>query len=170
MRLALSHACAETAQEVAVVDAPPPPPPPPPPLSTSRSSSSSRTRQSPGWGWDRGATRRNGAVPRPPPSPPDSVWCVLYSREYDTLLGEASKIWEVGRKSAGSWQEVGRNSFLNRYRTRSTLVLSIPAVCCEKKEIFFFNDPENYTRFAWAGGTCPRFAWAGGNREISFSF
>ncbi len=31
-----------------------------------------------------------------------------------------------------------------------------------------------YTRFAWAGGTCPCFAWAGGtfssNTEISFSF
>ncbi len=27
-----------------------------------------------------------------------------------------------------------------------------------------------YTRFARAGGTCPRFAWARGNTEISFSF
>jgi hypothetical protein len=31
VRLALSHACAKTAQEVAVVDAPPLLPPPPPP-------------------------------------------------------------------------------------------------------------------------------------------
>ncbi len=44
--------------------------------------------------------------------------CGVCSR-VSTLLGKASKIWEVGRKSVGSWQEVGRNSCLNRYRTRS---------------------------------------------------
>ncbi len=35
-----------------------------------------------------------------------------------TLLVEASKIWEVRRKSVGSLQEVRRNFFLNRYDTR----------------------------------------------------
>jgi hypothetical protein len=45
--------------------------------------------------------------------------CGVCSRVYGTLLGEASKIWEVGRKSAGSRQEVGRNFFVNRYRIRS---------------------------------------------------
>jgi hypothetical protein len=40
-----------------------------------------------------------------------------------TLLGEASKIWEVRRKSIGSPQEVRSNSFLNRYPTRSIAFL-----------------------------------------------
>ncbi len=46
-------------------------------------------------------------------------WCVVCALE-STLLDEASKIWEVGRKLVGSQQEVGRNSCANRYRTRST--------------------------------------------------
>ncbi len=46
--------------------------------------------------------------------------CVLYSiYSTPTLLGEASKIWEVCRKSAGSLQEVGRNFFLSCYPTHS---------------------------------------------------
>jgi hypothetical protein len=48
--------------------------------------------------------------------------CVLYSiYSTPTLLGEASKIWEVRRNSAGSPQEVGRNFFLSCYPTRSTV-------------------------------------------------
>ncbi len=43
--------------------------------------------------------------------------CIVCPRVH--LLSKASKIWEVGRKSVGSRQEVGRNSFANRYRTRS---------------------------------------------------
>jgi hypothetical protein len=35
-------------------------------------------------------------------------WCVVCALTY---LGEASKIWEVRRKSAGSPQEVSRNFF-----------------------------------------------------------
>ncbi len=51
------------------------------------------------------------------------VCALLYSTP--TLLGEASKIWEVHRKSEGSPREVGRNFFLSFYPTRSTVKMPV---------------------------------------------
>jgi hypothetical protein len=48
-----------------------------------------------------------------------NVCVLLYSTP--TLLGKASKIWEVRRKTVGSLQEVRRNFFLNRYPTCSKM-------------------------------------------------
>jgi hypothetical protein len=60
-------------------------------------------------------------------------WCgVCALSSVRTLLGKASKIWEVGRKSVGSRQEVGKNSCLNRYRTRSMLFMCF-FHCLEQK-------------------------------------
>ena len=45
-----------------------------------------------------------------------TLYCMIL---YDTLLGKASKIWEVGRKSVGSSWEVARKFCANYYPTCS---------------------------------------------------
>ena len=54
-----------------------------------------------------------------------------------------------------------------------TLFYSIPLLALTDRQTDGVTE-ERYTRFVWAGGTCPCFAWAGGtfssNTEISFSF
>ncbi len=74
----------------------------------------------------------------------NGVWCVLQS----TLLGKASKIWEVRRKSIGSLQEVRSNFFLNRYPTRSMYTNLYYEFTHINLHVIYM-----YTCCAWAGGT-----------------
>jgi hypothetical protein len=56
-----------------------------------------------------------------------NVCALLYSTP--TMLGEASKIWEVRRKSAGSQQEVGRKSAGTFFSVVTRLVVIIAKPC-----------------------------------------